>query len=42
MMPVCAIAVETIHNVNEDSHYMDNNRMFHSHSERGHRHGGSG
>jgi hypothetical protein len=25
-----------------DSHYRDNNRMFQSHGERGHRHGGSG
>ena len=25
-----------------DSHYKDNNRMFQSHGERGHRHGGSG
>jgi hypothetical protein len=24
----------------EDSHYRDNNRMFQSHGERGHRHGG--
>jgi len=29
-------------NVNVDSHYRDNNRMFQSHGERGHRHGGSG
>jgi len=29
-------------NVSEDSHYRDNNRMFQSHGERGHRHGGSG
>ncbi len=29
-------------NVNEDTHYRDNNRMFQSHGERGHRHGGSG
>jgi len=29
-------------NVNVDSHYKDNNRMFQSHGERGHRHGGSG
>ena len=28
--------------VNVDSHYRDNNRMFQSHGERGHRHGGSG
>lgn len=28
-------------NVNVDSHYRDNNRMFQSHGERGHRHGGS-
>lgn len=28
--------------VSEDSHYRDNNRMFQSHGERGHRHGGSG
>ena len=27
--------------VNEDSHYRDNNRMFQSHGERGHRHGGT-
>ncbi|HLJ96071.1 MAG TPA: DUF2934 domain-containing protein [Gemmataceae bacterium] len=25
-----------------DSHYRDNNRMFQSHGDRGHRHGGSG
>jgi hypothetical protein len=25
-----------------DRHYKDNNRMFQSHGERGHRHGGSG
>jgi len=30
------------HNVSVDSHYRDNNRMFQSHGERGHRHGGSG
>jgi len=29
-------------NVSVDSHYRDNNRMFQSHGERGHRHGGSG
>jgi hypothetical protein len=29
-------------NVREDSHYRDNNRMFQSHGDRGHRHGGSG
>lgn len=29
-------------NVIVDSHYRDNNRMFQSHGERGHRHGGSG
>ena len=29
-------------NVNVDSHYRDNNRMFQSHGERGHRHAGSG
>jgi len=29
-------------NVSEDSHYRDNNRMFQSHGERGHRRGGSG
>jgi len=29
------------HNVRVDSHYRDNNRMFQSHGERGHRHGGS-
>jgi hypothetical protein len=28
-------------NVIVDSHYKDNNRMFQSHGERGHRHGGS-
>jgi len=28
--------------VSVDSHYRDNNRMFQSHGERGHRHGGSG
>jgi len=28
--------------VSEDSHYRDNNRMFQSHGERDHRHGGSG
>jgi hypothetical protein len=28
--------------VNVDIHYRDNNRMFQSHGERGHRHGGSG
>lgn len=28
--------------VSMDSHYRDNNRMFQSHGERGHRHGGSG
>jgi hypothetical protein len=28
-------------NVSEDRHYRDNNRMFQSHGERGHRHGGS-
>jgi hypothetical protein len=28
--------------VNVDSHYRDNNRMFQSHGERGHRHGGNG
>ncbi len=27
---------------NVDSHYRDENRMFQSHGERGHRHGGSG
>jgi hypothetical protein len=29
-------------NVSEDSHYRNNNRMFQSHGERGHRHGGTG
>lgn len=29
-------------NVRVDSHYKDNNRMFQSHGDRGHRHGGSG
>jgi len=29
-------------NVSADSHYRDNNRMFQSHGERGHRHGGTG
>jgi hypothetical protein len=29
-------------NVSVDSHYRNNNRMFQSHGERGHRHGGSG
>ena len=29
-------------NVSVDSHYRDNNRMFQSHGERGHRHGGNG
>lgn len=29
-------------NMSEDSHYRDNNRMFQSHGDRGHRHGGSG
>jgi hypothetical protein len=28
-------------NANVDSHYRDNNRMFQSHGERGHRHGDS-
>jgi len=28
--------------VSVESHYRDNNRMFQSHGERGHRHGGSG
>jgi len=28
--------------VTADSHYRDNNRMFQSHGERGHRHSGSG
>jgi Protein of unknown function (DUF2934) len=28
--------------VTVDSHYRDNNRMFQSHGERGHRHGGTG
>jgi Protein of unknown function (DUF2934) len=28
-------------NVSVDNHYKDNNRMFQSHGERGHRHGGS-
>lgn len=28
--------------VSVDRHYRDNNRMFQSHGERGHRHGGSG
>lgn len=28
--------------VSVDRHYKDNNRMFQSHGERGHRHGGSG
>jgi hypothetical protein len=30
------------HNVSVDSHYRDNNRMFQSHGDRGHRHGGGG
>jgi hypothetical protein len=30
------------HNVSVDSHYRDNNRMFQSHGERGHRRGGNG
>jgi hypothetical protein len=29
-------------NKSVDSHYRDNNRMFQSHGERGHRHGGNG
>ena len=29
-------------NASVDSHYRDNNRMFQSHGERGHRHGGNG
>lgn len=29
-------------NLSADSHYRDNNRMFQSHGERGHRHGSSG
>jgi hypothetical protein len=28
--------------VSVDSHYRDNNRMFQSHGDRGHRHGSSG
>ena len=37
-------AQEAAKECNEDvgSHYRDNNRMFQSHGERGHRHGGSG
>jgi hypothetical protein len=31
-----------VSDVGVDSHYRDNNRMFQSHGERGHRHGGSG
>jgi len=30
------------HKVSEDSHYRNNNRMFQSHGDRGHRHGGGG
>ncbi|OAI54953.1 hypothetical protein AYO44_13940 [Planctomycetaceae bacterium SCGC AG-212-F19] len=39
--PEAEKAVKECH-VNMDSHYRDNNRMFQSHGNRGHRHGGSG